>query len=183
VYLIAEGAVKLYSCSTEGKVVILGITYPGDLLGVSAMVEGRDYEVTAEAIDQSRVYALPSARLRALMEANAEFAVGIARQLSRYYQMAYRQICSLALPESVRARLAGLILEWCKPDSDCGGPLHIRNSLTHEEIAGMIGTTRETVTRALRDLRENGLVTLKGSDLIIHNLEALRSRAGRGRPD
>ena len=87
-------------------------------------------------------------------------------------------ICSLSHSDSVLVKLAKLFLSWSANDQGNNGSIQLKNLFTHEEIGEMIGTTRETVTRVLREMRERELVTLKGSELIIHNHERLRLTVG-----
>jgi CRP/FNR family transcriptional regulator len=97
------------------------------------------------------------------------------------YHAAYTQVCSLGLSASVSDKLAKLFLGWCENGN---GPkftedrIHLKLSFSHEEIAEMIGTSRETVTRLLKDFRQRDLISLKGSDLYINNRKRLEDAIG-----
>jgi CRP/FNR family transcriptional regulator len=83
---------------------------------------------------------------------------------------------ALALSESVAEKLARLLLSWCKKTGgQTGQAVHLKLSLTHGEIAHMIGVSRETVTRLLSEFRSKGLIQLRGSNLVINNKAALES--------
>jgi CRP/FNR family cyclic AMP-dependent transcriptional regulator len=112
------------------------------------------------------------------LQTNPEACLNAARQLSRNYQTAYRQICALGLSDSVTGKLAKLFLGWSGNGTGGNGRVQLKNFFTHEEIAEMIGASRETVTRALKYFREHDLVTLKGSDLVIHDRQRLKSVVG-----
>jgi CRP-like cAMP-binding protein len=101
-----------------------------------------------------------------------------AKQLGRSYQTAFRQICSLGLSGTAAHKLGKLFLAWTGNGNGNGGRVKIKNHFTHEEIAEMIGASRETVTRALKQFRESDLVTLKGSDLVIHDRQRLKAAIG-----
>jgi CRP/FNR family transcriptional regulator, cyclic AMP receptor protein len=178
VYLLCEGRVKLSACSQEGKVIILGIAEPGDILGLSAVMNGLDHETSAEAVEFCRTNYIKSADLMRFLERNPEACLNAAKQLSRNYLTAYQQICSLGLSDSVADKLVKLFLNWSGNGNGPTGRIHLKNLFTHEEMAEMIGTSRETVTRALRYLRERDLITLKGSDLYIHDRQRLRAAIG-----
>lgn len=178
VYLLCEGRVKLSACSQDGKVIILGIAEPGDILGLSAAMNGLDHETSAEAVEKCRANYIKSVDLLRFLRNNPEACLNAAKQLSRNYLTAYHQICSLGLSDSVADKLAKLFLGWSGNGSGPTGRVHLKNQFTHEEMAEMIGTSRETVTRALRNLRESGLITLKGSDLYIHDRQRLRAAIG-----
>lgn len=183
VFMLCQGRVKLSTCSKDGKVIILGIADAGDVLGLSAAVNGEDYETTAEVLELCQVNYVKTSDLLQFLQSNPEACFSAARQLSRDYQSAYRQVCALGLSDSVAEKLARLFLAWSGNGSGGNGTVHLKNFFTHEEIAEMIGSSRETVTRSLRYFREHDLITLKGSDLTIHDRQRLEtvvdSRRGR----
>jgi CRP/FNR family cyclic AMP-dependent transcriptional regulator len=99
--------------------------------------------------------------------------------LSREFQSAYRDIHELVLARSSAGKLARLLLSWSdarERDSACR-EIRIRSSMTHEEIAQMIGPSRETVTRLLSELKKKELICLEGSTLVIRNRPALEALA------
>ncbi len=178
IFMLCQGRVKLSTCSSDGKVIILEIANAGDVLGLSAVLNGTDHETTAEVLDLCQIdYVMADDFLRFLRE-HPEASLNAARQLSRNYQTAYQQICSLGLSNSVVDKLAKLFLGWSGNGSGVDGRVKLKNSFTHEEIAEMIGTSRETVTRALRYLREHDLITMKGSDLVILDRLRLKNMVG-----
>ncbi len=178
VYILCQGRVKLSACSQDGKVIILGIAEAGDILGLSAAMNGLDHETSAESLEQCKTNYIKSDDLLRFLQTNPEACLNAAKQLSRDYQTAYRQICSLGLSDSVADKLAKLFLGWSGNGSGPDGRVHLKNRFTHEEMAEMIGTSRETVTRALRYLREHDLITVKGPDLFIHDRQRLRAAIG-----
>ena len=99
-------------------------------------------------------------------------ALRVAEQLSRNYYTAYEEIRTLGLSTSPSEKFAKLLLSWStKPQSD--GSTQVKLTLTHEEIAEIIGTTRETVSRLFSEFKRKQLLQLKGSTLIIRNRPAL----------
>jgi CRP/FNR family transcriptional regulator len=181
VYMLCRGRVKLSTCSQEGRVIILEIAEAGDIIGLSAAVNGADYETTAEVLELSQVNYVKTSDLLRFLKGNPEACLNAARQLSRNYQTAYRQICSLGLSDSVSDKLAKLFLGWSGNGSGSNGRVQLKNLFTHEELGEMIGASRETVTRALKHFREHNLITLKGSDLVIHDRQRLKAAIGSNR--
>jgi CRP/FNR family transcriptional regulator, cyclic AMP receptor protein len=181
VYMLCQGRVKLSTCSQDGRIIIIGVAGPGEVLGLSAAMAGVEYEVTAEVIEISQVNFVPREEFLRYIEHHPAACLGVARQLGRNYYAAHQKLCAFGMSEPVFVKLAKLILGWSTDvqSSNGNGAVRMTNSFTHEEIAEMIGTSRETVTRALREMRERGLVTLKGSDLVIHNRQLLSSTAGK----
>lgn len=180
VYLLCQGKVKLSTSSPDGKIIILGIAEAGEILGLSAAINGLDYETTAETLELCRVNYVTTAEFVLFLQTHPNACLSAARQLSRNYHTAFRQVCALGLSESVADKLAKLFLNWSRNSTLANGnsAVHLKNFFTHEEIAEMIGTSRETVTRVLRYFRENEILTLKGSNLVIHDRQRLKSVVG-----
>lgn len=181
VYILCRGRIKLSTCSRDGKVIILQIAEAGEVLGLSAVISGSAFEATAEVIEPCQISFIRKADFLRILQQNPDACLNAVRQLSQNYQTAYLQICSLGLSSSVADKLAKLFLGWCGNGSANGSShavVHLKISYTHEEIAEMIGTSRETVSRLLKDFRERKIISLKGSDLIIHDRRKLESIAG-----
>ncbi|MBK8464759.1 MAG: Crp/Fnr family transcriptional regulator [Chloracidobacterium sp.] len=178
VYMLCQGKVKLSTCSPDGKMIILEVAEPGDVLGLSAALNGKDYETTAQVLELCQVNYVKTADLLRFLKTNPEACLNAAHQLSRNYQTAYRQVCSLGLSDSVADKLAKLFLGWSRGGISEGDKVRIKNFFTHEEMAEMIGASRETVTRALKYFRENGLITVRGSELIILDKKLLKAAIG-----
>jgi CRP/FNR family transcriptional regulator len=98
-----------------------------------------------------------------------------AQALSREFQSAYRDIHDLILARSSAGKLAKLLLSWTQPSGNNTKEIRVSSGLTHEEMAQMIGASRETVTRLLSDLRKKQLIRLEGSTLVIRNRMALEA--------
>lgn len=178
VYILCHGRIKLSTCSRDGKVIILQIAEAGEVLGLSAVISDSAFEATAEVIEPCQISFIRKADFLRLLQQNTDACLNAVRQLSQNYQTAHLQICSLGLSSSVADKLAKLFLAWCDSSGTGNGAVHLKISYTHEEIAEMIGTSRETVSRLLKNFRERKLISLKGSDLIVHDRRKLESIAG-----
>jgi CRP/FNR family cyclic AMP-dependent transcriptional regulator len=184
VYMLCHGAVKLQTSSRDGKVVILHVARPGELIGLSAIVSGDVYEVSAEVIEPCRVNYISRSDFFRLMQTYPDIAMSTVQQLAARYVDTCNQIRSIVLANCVADKLAGLLLDWSTialSAKDGDGPIRLKMRFTHEEIGEMIGTSRETVTRLLKDFRERDLISLKGSDLYIHSKKGLEMTIGRPR--
>jgi len=178
VYVLCQGRVKISTCSRDGKVIILHIAEPGEVLGLSSAVSNSVHIGTAEVLESCQVNFVKTDDFLAYLRQNTEACLSAVKQLGQNYQTAYLQICSLGLSNSVSDRLATLFLGWCETSCTNQDRVHLKISYTHEEIAQMIGTSRETVTRLLKDFRKRQWITLKGSDLVINNKKQLERSIG-----
>jgi CRP/FNR family transcriptional regulator len=170
VFVLCTGKAKLSTSSSEGKTIITKISEPGDVLGLNATVSNHPYEVTAEMIEPGQANFISREALLHFLREHGEVAVRVAEQLSRNYYTAYEEIRTLGLATSPAEKFAKLLLSW---EADKNGDNQIRLTLTHEEIAEMIGTTRETVSRLFSDFKKKQLVQIKGSTLVIRNKPGL----------
>lgn len=179
IYLLGTGRVKLFSTAAQGKVFITKIARPGELLGLNAAVLGKPYLVSAEVVEPSRINFIARDVFLAFLDRSPRAASDAIRQLSANYYDAQRDLRALALSQSAREKLAKLLLEWVEQagEPQDGGDIWLRVYLTHEEIAQMIGSSRETVTRMFSDLTRRKVIEGRGEALRVRDLAALRRLA------
>jgi len=177
--VLCSGKVKLSATSSDGKVLIVKMAEAGEILGLSAVISGTCYEVTAEAEVPCQVNFIEREPLLRLIEKYGELGLHAARALSTDFQATYRDIHHLVLARSTSGKLAKLLLSWTPSHEKHtpGSEIRIQNVVTHEGMAQMIGTSRETVTRLLCDLNKRELIRREGSTLIIRNRIALEAMA------
>jgi CRP/FNR family cyclic AMP-dependent transcriptional regulator len=173
VFVLCAGKAKLFTSSSDGKTIITKISEAGDVLGLNATISNRPYEVTAEMMEPGQANFIARDALLQFLREHGEVALRIAEQLSRNYYAAYEGIRTLGLTSSPSEKFAKLLLSWSPTSGNANEPAHLTLTLTHEEIAEMIGTTRETVSRLFSDFKKKQLLQLKGSTLIIRNKPAL----------
>lgn len=177
-YVICSGRVKLTTTSRDGKTLILRIAQAGEVLGLHATVSGKPYELTAETLQPCQLDFLKRDDFIRFLQNHADACLNAAQHLSQNCQDAYEMIRSLGLSHSVSEKLARLLLEWATDGETTKDGIRIKVSLTHEEIAQLIGTSRETVTRVLGEFREQHLAQLHGSTLLIQNKVGLEKLIG-----
>jgi CRP/FNR family transcriptional regulator, cyclic AMP receptor protein len=173
VFVLCTGKAKLSTSSTEGKTIITKISEAGDVLGLNATISNRPYEVTAEMVEPGQANFIARDALLQFLREHGEVALRVAEQLSRNYYAAYEEIRTLGLTTSPAEKLAKLLLSWCADAGQANGLRQVKLTLTHEEIAEMLGTTRETVSRLFSDFKKKQFLQLKGSTLIIRNRASL----------
>jgi CRP/FNR family cyclic AMP-dependent transcriptional regulator len=179
IFVLCKGRVKLSICATDGKTLILKIAEPGEVLGLSASVSGKPYELTAETVDPCQVNFVKREDFLRFLKEHAEACFKVAEQLAEKYNNACHEVRALGLSHSAIEKLAKLLLDWSTRNGEASKPEpRLRMALTHEEIAQMIGTSRETVTRLFADLKKRQIIQTKGSTLLVHNKGALKVLAG-----
>jgi CRP/FNR family cyclic AMP-dependent transcriptional regulator len=178
IFVLCKGRVKLSICSTDGKTLILKIAESGEVLGLSATISGKPYELTAETVDPCQINFVKREDFLRFLREHSEACLRVAEQLSEKYNTACREIRSLGLSHSAAEKLARLLLDWTARNGEANKQEpRVKLALTHEEIAQMIGTSRETVTRLFAELKKRQIVQAKGSTLVIRNKAALKSLA------
>jgi CRP/FNR family transcriptional regulator len=175
IFVLCKGRVKLSLSAPGGKTLILRIVDPGDVLGLSSTVSGQPCEVTAETVNPCQITFVKRDDFLLFLKQHGDACLRVAEQLSDKYNSACHEIRAIGLSHSAGEKLAMLLLEWEARDSQAPTGQHRKLALTHEEIAQMIGTSRETVTRLLADFKKRHIVEYKGSSLLIHNKTALEA--------
>jgi CRP/FNR family transcriptional regulator len=178
IYIICSGRVKLSTTSRDGKTLILRIAEAGEVLGLHASVSGKPYELTAETLQSCQLDFVRREDFLKFLQSHADACLNAAQHLSKNCQDAYETIRSLGLSHSVSEKLARLLLEWSTDGDSTAEGIRIKVALTHEEIAQLIGTSRETVTRVLGEFREKKVAQLRGSTLVIRDKAALERLVG-----
>lgn len=178
VFILCTGRAKISTASSEGKTIILRIAEPGEVLGLTATVSNTPYEATVETLEPSQANFISQSDFVQFLQEFPDVGLKVAKQLTHNCQCAYDEIRSLGLSNSVTEKLAKLILQWAEhpldlPMKKASEPA-IRVTLTQEEIAQLIGTSRETVSRGLATFRKNGWLKIKGATWTILNKPALQ---------
>jgi CRP/FNR family transcriptional regulator len=172
-FVLCSGRVKLTTMSREGKIFILKIATPGQVLGLSAAISEVPYEATAVTSSPCRVNSIRREQLQQFLSKHGEGGLRAAKSISTEYQYACEEIQEILMAPSSVGKIAKLLLSWTTQHGANDRELRIRSLLTHEEIAQMIGSSRETVTRVLSELKRKELIRLEGSTLIIRDRSGL----------
>lgn len=174
VFLLCSGRVKISTSSSEGRTLILKIAEPGEMLGVSAAMLDQPYEVTAETVEPSQVNFVRKPDFLQLLETHQSVCLRTAKQLSANCQEAQREVRSMGLSHTTSEKLARLILGWIDDGERTARGVRVKMLFTHQEIAQMLGTTRETVTRLFGELRRKHIIDVSGSNIYVTGEQELR---------
>lgn len=177
-YIVRHGRVKLYTLSTEGRQQTVRILEHGDFFGELALFKETTHALTAEALTDTGICLLAREAFRRLLADNASIALAMLAVLSERLARAEEFIGDLTLKNSEQ-RLASWLLLMAEKGARTPQGLRIALSLTRQELANLLGTTTETVSRKLSAFQEEGIITTQGyKTVIILDREQLAARAG-----
>ncbi|MEX0704595.1 MAG: Crp/Fnr family transcriptional regulator [Planctomycetales bacterium] len=178
VLLLTSGRVKIYHLTAEGKQAVLALVEPGEIFGELAVFgEGRREEF-AETMEKSTLVLIPGEAVRELMEQHPLVSMQVTRLMGLRRQQVERRLKSL-LFRSNRERLAFLLLELAeKYGQPSSQSILIGIRLSHQELANIIGSTRETVTVLLGELQAEGLIAVSRRQIILREPVRLAAIVG-----
>ena len=174
-YVLCKGRVKLTMTSLDGKTIIVRIAEPGEALGLDAAISGEPYELTAKTLQPCQMHFIKRDAFLKLLREHHEASVNTIKQLSINYRGACQELRYLGLSRTATEKLARFLLEWSTKGTETKQGIRINLTLTHEEIAQVLGVSRETVTRTLSEFKHQMLISVKGPNLFIRNKAALEA--------
>ncbi len=178
VFILCNGRVKLSTSSADGKTLILRVPEKGEILGLAATVSGQPYQASAEVLEPAQANFIARNDFLEFLKAHGEAALRVAQQLSENYHLAVGEMRTIGLSHSAAEKFARFLLEQVAEGEKVEGEVRATLTLTHEEIAQMIGSSRETVTRLFSDFKKRQVLQVKGSTVVIRDLAALSKLAG-----
>ena len=174
VYCVSSGVVKLYKAGRGEKKVVIRLLGPGETLGFRAVIAGEPYAATAEAVEKTTVCAIPQEVFDDVIRNDADTAFRLIAKLAAELRISEDEFVS-RVQLSVAQRVARFLL-WSletlqKPSKTSN---RITLPLLREEIAQMVGTTPETLSRVFRDLSDRKILKLDRKAIVVANPRALR---------
>jgi len=176
VYFVSSGMVKISTAAVDGKEKIIHFMQAGQVFGEVVLFESGPYPATATAVEDSAIGILRNRDLFLVLKENNDLAVSLLRLLSRRLRMAQSQLRDLALKDAF-TRVGELVLQLAAQSGDLRPEgTHLPLSATREDLANLAGTTRETFTRMLGELKREGLIRVVRGGLLIPDIARLRER-------
>ena len=173
-YVVASGQVKVVLIGEDGREVILSVLGEGTFFGEMALLDDEPRSAHVIAMEDSVVLALRREDFRARLRASPEVGIALLKELSRRLRRADDQIGSLVLLD-VNGRVAELLVRLATEE----GGERITRKVTHATIAQMIGSSRETVSRTMRELQDRGLIAVTRQDITLTDRPGLQSLSRR----
>lgn len=164
-YIICEGRVKVTKLSGDGREKILELLDSGDFFGEMSLLDDAPRSASVEALCEVRVLALARNDFLDLLRKSSDLALAVVQELTRRLRQVDEQASSLSF-QRVKERTQGLLVRMAKTDT-ADRKRRLTQALTHQQIADMIGTSRETVTRAIKGLKQDGWLEQKGKQYAV----------------
>src|SRR5690349_8244121 len=171
-FIVRDGRVKVVLVGEDGREVILGVLGPGEHFGELSLIDEQPRSAHVIAMEDASLLVLRSEDFKRRVEAAPEIAWAMLAELARRLRRADDKIGGLVLLD-VPGRIARLLLDFAGEQ----GSETIEKPLTHQTIADMIGASRETVSRAMRDFQDAGLVTVARRQIRLADRPGLEKRA------
>jgi CRP/FNR family cyclic AMP-dependent transcriptional regulator len=164
-YIVLSGRLKVMMSDAEGKEVILTIIGPGEFFGEMGLIDDAPRSASVVAIEPCELLAINRRDFKKCLAENFEMAMAVMRGLVRRLREADRKIGSLALLD-VYGRVARLLLDMAET---VDGQKMVTKRLPKQDIAKMIGASREMVSRVMKDLQLGGYIEMRGSTIVLRD--------------
>jgi CRP-like cAMP-binding protein len=164
-YVLREGQVKVTKLSSDGREKILELLDAGDFFGEMSLLDSAPRSATVKTMGEARVLALSRADFLSLLRRSPDLAMAVIQELTRRLRQVDEQASSLSF-QRVKERTQGVLVRLAR---DQGDDVETRATppLTHQQIADMIGTSRETVTRVVKGLKQDGWLRQQGKRYLV----------------
>ncbi|HVC11735.1 MAG TPA: cyclic nucleotide-binding domain-containing protein [Burkholderiales bacterium] len=164
-YIIISGRLKVMMSDADGKEVILAILGPGEFFGEMGLIDDSPRSASVLAIEPCELLAIAKRDFKSCLAGNFDMTMALMRGLVRRLREADRKIGSLALLD-VYGRVARLLLDMAET---VNGQKMVTKRLPKQDIAKMIGASREMVSRVMKDLQLGGFIEMRGSSIVLRD--------------
>lgn len=168
-FLLKKGRVQLYRLSTEGKKLVVATLEPGAIFGEMSLIGQGMHNTFAEAIEECTLCVMSRVDVERMLVEKPQVALRFMEAMASRLQQAEKQLEDLAF-KSLPARLAGLLIDMAQPQNE----QLIVEGYTHQNLAEMLGTYRETTTQILNDFKSQGLIDIGRKQIAITDVDRLK---------
>lgn len=175
IYLIRSGKVKIMSSAETGKEIVKAILNNGEVFGEKSIIGEQNYNDVAVAIEDTELSILSSNQVKSLMKEHSALSLFFMKLMGSKVLEMEQRLESLIFKDSKTRILEFLIQLIEKKGQRIGYEWVVRNFITHQEIANLTATSRQSVTTLLNDLRNDGILTFDRKRLLIRDIDRLKS--------
>ena len=174
IYCIAEGLIGVRKMDAEGNWILLHLAYPGETLGYRSFLSGGRHRTSAEALEKSSICHVASDRLANLLAHEPHMALQFLRHATRELETAHDELMqNLSLTNRQHFVHLLMILHKRHGTRNADGSMTIQLPMSRRDIASMIGTRHETLSRIIGRLESDGLATFSGRQVHVADVDAL----------
>lgn len=166
VYFILSGQIKLSNTLPDGEEQILDWCGPYESIAESVLLEASSYPATAEVVQEANLLVLDNSEIPGILSEQPKLALALIRMLSKRLRLT-QEFVRVLTSRSTAGILAALLLRLARPATTPGQPIYVDASLTHKDLANMIGTSRECVNRAINSWKRSGILSIHDDRLEI----------------
>jgi CRP/FNR family transcriptional regulator, cyclic AMP receptor protein len=180
VFILCNGRVKLFGAAASGKAVIFRIAESGEIIGLPSTLSAKPYEVTAEALEPIQANFIKREAFLVYLREHGDAALRVAEMLSTIYYATCQEVRYLGFSSNAVEKLARFLLDLKPAKGAESGKDKVLLTLTHDEIASMIGSSRETVSRLFANFKRKKLIETHGSTIVLSNRKAIQELVDHG---
>lgn len=177
IYVVSTGLVKLFAATSDGRRMILKIAKLGDVLGLSAMLNGVPHEVTAETLGPCHFKHVSQSMFLSFLEEHTGAAYTAARMLAKEHHELVFRVRHMGLSRTVAGRIAHILVDFASSEGSSKLASSFPMVLTHAEVASLAGASRETVTRLLNQFERDGIIARNNAAIRILKPAVLKQLA------
>ena len=168
IYLLEQGRVKVYKTTEDGREQIVNVLQEGDLFPHVGMFGGSPYPATAETLEDAVLYSINVAELTRMLESNSALCIRLLRILESKIRELQRRLSDV-LSKDMKEKIVNILLSLARTSgTETGKTYEIYMELTHQDLANMVGTTRETVSRTVSQLKRDGVVQFDAQKITLY---------------
>lgn len=176
-YVVMQGKVKLGSTADDGRENMFAVLGPGEMFGELSLFDPSPRQATAVALTDVTLLGLANDALQPWLTGRPEVAIGLLRALARRMRKTHDSLSDLVFTD-VPGRVAKALIELAKKFGEHEDPgMRVNHDLTQEELAQLVGASRETVNKALADFAQRGWIVLEQKSVLILDIDRLQRRA------
>lgn len=175
VFFLKSGRIKITKADDDGREQILHFVHPGEMFAEVVLFGDSSYPATAEVIEDAEVQLIRNEDMDKLILEHPDIALGFLRIMAQRLRFAQRQINELALMSTTRRMASMLLFLATDQGTKTDKGIKINMSLTKQDLASLIGTSRETANRILSDFRKQKAIEVNRQEIVVLDKEKLKS--------
>jgi CRP/FNR family transcriptional regulator len=174
-YLMRRGKARIFRTGADGREQTFRIASPGDTFGEVPVLDRSPNPATVETLDAAEVILIPGESFLRAVRSDPDVALSVLNHIARRLRSFTELVEQISL-QTVHARLARYLYQLAREEGRArDGSIVVPREITQQDLASLVGSVREVVSRTLKSMEEDGIVTVRRKEIEIHDLQALRT--------